>query len=88
MGLFRLQASRKTQLKAEIEGVLKEGDLLGFVNSGIASLTCDNIGNSVLTYPSNVKLIKVPTSLVLDKDLLLHAFKHGASSILFYRRSP
>ncbi|MDQ1252891.1 MAG: heterodisulfide reductase subunit [Euryarchaeota archaeon] len=78
----------KTQLKAEIEGVLKEGDLLGFVNSGIAYLTCDNIGNSLLVYPSNVKLIKVPTSLVLDKELLLHAFKHGASSILFIEDPP
>ncbi|MGB9929710.1 MAG: ferredoxin:CoB-CoM heterodisulfide reductase subunit HdrA [Methanosarcina sp.] len=78
----------KPQLRAEIEGILKEGDVLGFVNSGIASLTCDNIGNSVLTYPTNVKLIKVPTSLVLDKDLLLHAFKCGASSVLFIEDPP
>lgn len=70
-GAIQIASFTKTQLKAEIEGELKEGDLLGFVNSGIASLTCDNIGSSVLTYPSNVKLIKVPTSLVLDKDLLL-----------------
>jgi heterodisulfide reductase subunit A1 len=78
----------KNQIKAEIEGILNEGDMLGFVNGGIASLTCDNIGNSVLTYPSNVKLIKVPTSLVLDKELLLHAFKHGASSVMFIEDPP
>jgi heterodisulfide reductase subunit A len=87
-GAIQIAGFTKTQLKAEIEGVLKEGDLLGFVNSGIAYLTCDNIGNSVLSYPSNVKLIKVPTSLVLDKELLLHAFKHGASSILFIEDPP
>lgn len=87
-GAIQIASFTKTQLKAEIEGELKEGDLLGFVNRGIASLTCDNIGSSVLTYPSNVKLIKVPTSLVLDKDLLLHAFKHGASSILFLEDPP
>jgi heterodisulfide reductase subunit A1 len=87
-GAIQIAGFTKTQLKAEIEGVLKEGDLLGFVNSGIAYLTCDNIGNSVLTYPSNVKLIKVPTSLVLDKELLFHAFKHGASSILFIEDPP
>jgi heterodisulfide reductase subunit A1 len=87
-GAIQIAGFTKTQLKAEIEGELKEGDLLGFVNRGIASLTCDNIGNSVLTYPSNVKLIKVPTSLVLDKDLLIHAFKHGASSILFLEDPP
>jgi heterodisulfide reductase subunit A1 len=87
-GAIQVAGFTKTQLKAEIEGILKEGDLLGFVNSGIAYLTCDNIGNSVLTYPSNVKLIKVPTSLVLDKDLLLHAFKYGASSILFIEDPP
>ncbi len=87
-GAIQIAGFTKTQLKAEIEGVLKEGDLLGFVNSGIAYLTCDNIGNSLLTYPSNVKLIKVPTSLVLDKELLLHAFKHGASSILFIEDPP
>jgi heterodisulfide reductase subunit A1 len=87
-GAIQIAGFTKTQLKAEIEGVLKEGDLLGFVNNGVAYLTCDNIGNSLLTYPSNVKLIKVPTSLVLDKELLLHAFKHGASSILFIEDPP
>jgi heterodisulfide reductase subunit A len=87
-GAIQIAGFTRTQLKAEIEGVLKEGDLLGFVNSGIAYLTCDNIGNSVLSYPSNVKLIKVPTSLVLDKELLLHAFNHGASSILFIEDPP
>lgn len=87
-GAIQIAGFRKNQLKAEIEGVLKEGDMLGFVNSGVASLTCDNIGNSVLTYPSNVKLIKVPTTLVLDKELLLHAFRHGASSVLFIEDPP
>lgn len=87
-GAIQIAGFTKNQLKAEIEGELEEGDMLGFVNSGVAFLTCDNIGNSALTYPSNVKLIKVPTSLVLDKDLLLHAFKHGASSILFLEDPP
>ncbi|HWR25845.1 MAG TPA: ferredoxin:CoB-CoM heterodisulfide reductase subunit HdrA [Methanosarcina sp.] len=87
-GAVQITGFTKNQLKAEIEGVLKEGDLLGFVNCGIASLTCDNIGNSVITYPSNVKLIKVPTSLVLDKEILLHAFKHGAGSIIFIEDPP
>lgn len=87
-GAIQVAGFMKIQLKAEIGGVLKEGDLLGFVNSGIAYLTCDNIGNSVLNYPSNVKLIKVPTTLVLDKELLFHAFKKGASSILFIEDPP
>ncbi len=87
-GAVQIAGFTKNQIKAEIEGILNEGDVLGFVNSGIASLTCDNIGNSVLSYPSNVKLIKVPTSLVLDKELLLHAFKHGASAIMFIEDPP
>jgi heterodisulfide reductase subunit A len=87
-GAIQIEGFTKSQLRAEIEGVVKEGDVLGFVNSGIASLTCDNIGNSSLTYPSNVKLIKVPTNLVVDKDLLLHAFKSGASSVLFIEDPP
>lgn len=87
-GAVQVAGFTKSQLKAEIEGVLEEGDMLGFVNSGIASLTCDNIGNSVLTYPSNVKLIKVPTTLVVGGDLVLHAFKHGASSVLFVEDPP
>ncbi|WP_148705797.1 ferredoxin:CoB-CoM heterodisulfide reductase subunit HdrA [Methanosarcina siciliae] len=87
-GAVQIAGFTKLQLKAEMEGVLEEGDVLGFVNSGIASLTCDNIGNSVLTYPSNVKLIKVPTGLVVDSDLVLHAFRHGASSVLFVEDPP
>lgn len=87
-GAIQIAGFTKSQLKAEVEGVVKEGDLLGFVNGGIASLTCDNIGNSALTYPSNVKLIKVPTNLVVDKDLLLHAFNCGASAVLFIEDPP
>jgi len=87
-GAVQIAGFTKPQLKAEIEGVLEKGDVLCFVNSGISSLTCDNIGNSVLTYPSNVKLIKVPTCLVVDRDLVLHAFKHGASSVLFVEDPP
>ena len=87
-GAIQVAGFTKPQIKAELEGVLGEGDMLGFINNGIASLTCDNIGNSVLTYPSNVKLIRVPTSLVIDRDLVLHAFRHGASSILFVEDPP
>ena len=87
-GAVQIAGFTKSQLKAELEGVLEEGDVLGFVNSGISSLTCDNIGNSVLTYPSSVKLIKVPTCLVVDRDLVLHAFRHGASSVLFVEDPP
>ncbi|HOQ66182.1 MAG TPA: FAD-dependent oxidoreductase [Methanosarcina thermophila] len=87
-GAIQIAGFTKSQLKAEIEGVISQGDLLGFVNSGIASLTCDNIGNSALNYPSNVKLIKVPTNLVVDKELLLHAFKCGASAVLFIEDPP
>ena len=87
-GAVQIAGFTKSQLKAELEGVLEEGDVLGFVNSGISSLTCDNIGNSVLTYPSSVKLIKVPTCLIVDRDLVLHAFRHGASSVLFVEDPP
>ncbi|MCQ1536968.1 FAD-dependent oxidoreductase [Methanosarcina sp. KYL-1] len=87
-GAIQVAGFTKTQLKAEIEGVLEEGDLLSFVNSGISALTCDNIGNSVLNYPSSVKLVRVPTGLVVDRDLLLHAFRHGAASVLFVEDPP
>ncbi len=87
-GAAQVAGFTKSQLKAEIEGVLEAGDLLGFVNSGISSLTCDNIGNSVLSYPSNVKLVKVPTCLVVDKELTMHAFRHGAASVLFVEDPP
>ncbi|AKB25753.1 CoB--CoM heterodisulfide reductase subunit A [Methanosarcina sp. MTP4] len=87
-GAVQVAGFTKSQLKAEIEGVLEAGDLLGFVNSGISSLTCDNIGNSVLSYPSNVKLVKVPTCLVVDKELIRHALRHGAASVLFVEDPP
>jgi len=87
-GAVQIAGFTKNQLKAEIEGVLEDGDLLGFVNSGISSLTCDNIGNSVLSYPANVKLVKVPTCLVVDKELIMHALRRGAASVLFVEDPP
>ena len=76
------------ELLAEIDGVLEKGDLLAFVNSGIAYLTCDNIGNSVLSYPANVKTVKVPTNLVVSLEMLEHAFKKGATAVLMLEDAP
>ncbi|MDD4331130.1 MAG: FAD-dependent oxidoreductase [Methanosarcinaceae archaeon] len=76
------------ELHSEIDGILEEGDLLVFINSGIAYLTCDNIGNSVLSYPAKVKPIKVPTNLLLSLELLEFAFEKGAKAVLMLEDAP
>lgn len=87
-GAIQVSGFTAPELLAEIDGILEEGDLLAFVNSGIAYLTCDNIGNSVLSYPANVKTVKVPTNLVVSLDMLKHAFKKGATAVLMLEDAP
>ncbi|MGP8331383.1 MAG: hydrogenase iron-sulfur subunit [Methanosarcinaceae archaeon] len=73
---------KEEQIIAEIDGILEKGDVLVFLSREIPYATADNIGNSVIQYPVNVKIIKVPTTTIVSKSTIMHAFKCGSRAVL------
>lgn len=71
------------ELIAEVDAIVEEGDVLVFASRNIAYATIDNIGNSSLTYPSTVKIVRVPTTVLITKLMVDRAFRLGASSVMF-----
>jgi heterodisulfide reductase subunit A1 len=70
-------------INARIDGVLKMGNsnILTFLDEKIAYAAADNMGSNKLEYPSDVRIIKVPSILRLETKHLLYGFKKGAKGI-------
>jgi len=73
---------KEEQIMAEIDGILEKGDVLVFLSREIPYATADNIGNSVARYPANVKIIKVPTTTIVARSTIEHAFECGSRAVL------
>ncbi|MGP8337497.1 MAG: hydrogenase iron-sulfur subunit [Methanosarcinaceae archaeon] len=73
---------KEEQIIAEIDGILEKGDVLVFLSREIPYATADNIGNSVAQYPVNVKIIRVPTTTIVAKSTIDHAFECGSRAVL------
>ena len=55
--------------------------ILTFLDNEIAYTAADNMGSNRLNYPSEVRIIKIPSILRLELKHLLYAFKNGAQGI-------
>lgn len=74
------------QLLAQINGV-SEGDLhpklVAFVERNTAYSSADLAGQTRLSYPSNVRIISVPSAGRVGLKHVLHAFANGADGVIF-----
>jgi len=70
-------------IQARIDGALKMGNrsILTFLDEKIAYAAADNMGSNRLNYPTDVRIIKVPSILRLEVKQLLYGFKKGAKGI-------
>ncbi|MFQ5758880.1 MAG: FAD-dependent oxidoreductase, partial [Candidatus Bathyarchaeia archaeon] len=74
------------QLLAQIRAVSEGGEspkILAFLESEIAYGSADLAGQMRESYPSNVEIIRVPTTGRVGLKHLLHAFAAGADGIIF-----
>lgn len=81
-GAISIAGYKEEQIMAEIDGVIEKGDVLAFLSREIPYATADNIGNSVAEYPANVKIVQVPTTTIITKAMIEHAFKRGSQAVL------
>jgi heterodisulfide reductase subunit A len=78
-----LPLSSDEDILARIDGYLSNGTpaVIAFLDKEIAYTAADNMGKNRLNYPSEVRIIKVPSILRLESKHILHAFKMGAAGI-------
>ncbi len=82
-GAVSLPLSSDDDIFARIEGCLSNGThaVLVFLDKDIAYTAADNMGTNQLKYPSEVRIIKVPSILRLESKHMRYAFEMGAVGI-------
>ena len=55
--------------------------VIAFLDKEIAYTAADNMGKNRLNYPSEVRIIKIPSILRLESKHIIHAFKMGAAGV-------
>jgi len=80
---IELPGSSDSEILARIDGCLEDENskILAFLVEKIAYVAADNIGLNRVSYPSDVRIIRVPSVARLELKHILHAFKGGAAGI-------
>jgi heterodisulfide reductase subunit A len=85
-GALDLKNCTERQLIAQIQGISEEGEatpkIIAFVEKKTAYGSADLGGQSRRNYPSEVRLVGVPSTGRLSTKHLLHAFAYGADGII------
>ncbi|MCJ7609652.1 FAD-dependent oxidoreductase [Candidatus Bathyarchaeota archaeon] len=87
-GALDLGFYQREQLKQQIRGVLsgKSEDVrvLGFFGDEVAYSALDAAGTARINYPSNIRVVRVPSTAMVDTQLVLHALKCGADGVVLF----
>jgi len=67
---------------AQISGTVKEGDVMAFLCKWSSYNAADKAGYEKLSYPENVKIIRVPCTGRVDAQMILKAFSSGAKGVM------
>jgi heterodisulfide reductase subunit A len=87
-GALDLGFYRRRQLEEQIKGVL-EGEsedvrILGFFGDEVAYSALDSAGTARINYPSNLRVVRVPSTALVDSRLILHALACGADGVVLF----
>ena len=87
-GALDLGFYQREQLEQQIRGVLsgKSEDIrvLGFFGDEVAYSALDAAGTARINYPSNIRVVRVPSTAMVDTRLVLHALKSGADGVILF----
>ena len=76
----------KQALVEEVKGLVEDaGDkiaVVGFFDDNISYTAADNAGTARLHYPTNMKIVRTPSTALLDRDVVLKALGNGADGIM------
>jgi heterodisulfide reductase subunit A len=83
---LRMPNNSGDTLLEEAKGLLSgtEGDVvvLGFFDDNISYTAADNAGTARLHYPTNIRILRMPSTALLSKDTILKAMGLGADGVL------
>jgi len=83
---IELKNSTEAQLMAQIRGVSEGGKapkIIAFLEKEIAYGSADLAGQTRVSYPSNVRIVGVPTTGRVGLKHVLQAFAYGADGVVF-----
>ncbi len=70
------------EIIARIDGCLgEEPRIIAFLDESIAYVAADNAGVNRISYPSSVRIIRVPSVMRLEPKHLIHAFDKGVTGV-------
>jgi heterodisulfide reductase subunit A len=86
MGVLRLPNYTSEVILEEVKGLLKDvGDevaLIGFFEDNICYTAADNAGTARIHSPTNLRIIRTPSTAMLSKDIIIKALALGADGIM------
>lgn len=70
------------EVKGLLEDVTEKVSLVGFFDDNISYTAADNAGTARLHYTTNMKIVRTPSTAILDKATILRTLGYGADGIL------
>ena len=58
--------------------------LVGFFDDKISYTAADNAGTARLSHPTNMKIVRTPSTALLTKEVLLKTLGHGADGVMVW----
>ena len=84
-GSLELPHYTGSQLEEEVRGLLSRGSgeavVVGFFEDKICYTAADNAGTSRISYPTNIRIVRVPSNALLDQEFLFKTLLYGADGI-------
>ncbi len=88
MGVLQLPNYTGEDLVEEVKGLLVDSDddiaLVGFFDDKISYTAADNAGTARLSQPTNMKIVRTPSTALLTKEVLLKTLGHGADGVMVW----
>jgi heterodisulfide reductase subunit A len=76
----------RNAILGEVQGLLEDSDeevtLIGFFDDVISYTAADNAGTARLHYPTNMKIVRTPSTALLDRNIILQTLGLGADGIM------
>jgi len=81
-GANQLEGYEEKGMLAQINALTKHEDIIAFLCKWSSYNAADKAGQERLTYPENVKIIRVPCTGRVTGQMILSAYEAGAKSVL------
>lgn len=73
-------------IREEVKGLLSGGGdeikVIGFLDDKISYTAADNAGTSRISYPTNIRIVRVPSTALIDEMMILDALSLGADGVM------